>query len=235
MSCIGIDSNTEEDQFRFTNIDHDTTNDLTFTINGANFKMMKVDGESFPMGKTKETLAVSINSFYIGETEVTAELWNAIMKTDEFANDKTPVNKVSWNDCQVFIKRLNALTGRKFRLPTEAEWMYVATEGMGVNYEGVDLIWDNSTSKHLQLVALLPPNKYNVYDILGNLWEWCYDGYQSNYNQKITNPTALTGVFRAVRGGSWENDTDECTPFNSKTYAPDNKDRRIGFRLAMSE
>ena len=114
----------------------------TFTVNGVSFKMIRVQGATFTMGATSEqgsdaygrekpTHQVTLSSYYIGETEVTEALWKAVMGTNPsyFKGDKLPVKSVSWNDCQTFIAKLNQLTGKKFRLPTEAEWEFAAKGG----------------------------------------------------------------------------------------------------------
>ena len=129
-----------------------TQNPLTITVNGVNFNMIQVQGGTFTMGATSEqgkdaynderpAHEVTLSTYYIGETEVTQELWKAVMGSNPSENigDKRPVETVNWEDCQIFIRRLNQLTGKKFRLPTEAEWEFAARDGMkseGYKYSG---------------------------------------------------------------------------------------------------
>ncbi len=166
----------------------------TFTVNGVSFKMIFVEGGTFTMGATAElesdalggekpTHRVTLSSYMIGETEVTQELWQAVMGGNPSLHKgaRNPVEWVSWNDCQEFIDKLNRLTGRKFGLPTEAQWEYAARGGnrsKGYKYSGSnnidELAWyDGNSGTHL--VATKKPNELGIYDMSGNLWEWCQD------------------------------------------------------------
>ena len=150
----------------------------------------------------------------IGKTEVTQELWEAVMGSNpsEFNGSNLPVENVSWEDCQTFIRKLNALTGKNFRLPTEAEWEYAARGGnnsRGYKYSGSNTVsnvaWykDNSSST-THPVATKAPNELGIYDMSGNVEEWCNDGYGDYTSASQTNPTGPnSGSDRVYRGGSW--------------------------------
>ena len=198
----------------------------TFTVNGVAFKMVKVAGGTFQMGATSEqgskaydggypVHSVTLSDYYIGQTEVTQELWEAVMgiNPSKFKGDnQCPVEKVSWEDCQEFIEKLNRLTGKNFRLPTEAEWEYAARGGnksKGYKYSGSNdadaVAWygDNSGGK-THPVATKQSNELGLYDMSGNVWEWCQDWYGDYSSNSQTNPRgASTGSLRVLRGGSW--------------------------------
>ena len=197
----------------------------TFTVGDVSFRMIKVDGGSFTMGATSEQGSdanddekpahqVTLSSYYIGETEVTQELWQAVMGSNpsNFKGSQCPVECVSWEDCQEFISRLNAKTGRNFRLPTEAEWEYAARGGRksnGYKYAGGnnigDVAWyDGNSYSQTHIVGLKRSNELGLYDMAGNVWEWCQDWYGDYSSSSQTNPTgASTGSYRVYRGGSW--------------------------------
>lgn len=174
----------------------------TFTVNGVSFTMVQVKGGTFVMGADdNDTEArpderpkrmVQVSDYYIGKTEVTQELWDAVMNNNpsSFSGINKPVERVSWNECKEFISRLNALTGQRFRLPTEAEWEFAARGGNssnGFKYAGSndinDVAWwgfeigGNNTSYTTQPVATLAPNELGIYDMSGNVFEWCNDWY----------------------------------------------------------
>jgi formylglycine-generating enzyme required for sulfatase activity len=171
-----------------------------FTVNGVSFTMVKVDGGTFKMGATSEqgsdaeedekpAHSVTLSSYWIGQTEVTKALWNAVMGTNPSLSkgDELPVENVSWKDCQKFIKKLNQLTGETFRLPTEAEWEYAARGGnksKGYKYSGSNdlgtVAWSSNNSlPKTHPVATKQPNELGIYDMSGNVYEWCNDYYDS--------------------------------------------------------
>lgn len=203
-----------------------------YTVNGVSFKMIPVEGGTFTMGATTEqgsdansdekpTHQVTLSDFSIGETEVTQELWQAVMGSNPsyFSGNQQPVEKVSWNDCQTFITKLNQLTGANFRLPTEAEWEFAARGGnksWGYKYAGGNTIGDvawyysNSNSK-THAVAQKLPNELGLYDMSGNVWEWCQDWYGSYGSAAQTNPTGpASGSYRVIRGGGWSYSARFC-------------------------
>ena len=241
-----------------------------FTVNGVTFKMLAVEGGAFAMGATAEqgsdALAiekpahqVTLSSYSIGETEVTQALWVAVMgsnpsyfspRNSYTENLQRPVEYVSWNDCQTFISRLNELTGKTFRLPTEAEWEYAARGGnrsQGYKYAGgndintVAWYWFNIPSQSsgtegygTQAVATKAPNELGLYDMSGNVWEWCQDWYGSYSSESQTNPTGPTsGSYRVFRGGGWTNDAEYCRVSDRPCNYPTCTFEFLGLRLAL--
>ena len=225
-------------------------NDPSFNVNGVEFKMIPVAGGSFMMGDNngesneKPVHQVTLSDFYIGQTEVTQELWEAVMGANPsyWKGPKLPVEKVSWSDCQTFITKLNTLTGQKFRLPTEAEWEYAARGGnqsKGYTYSGSDNIDDvawyssNSGSKTHD-VATKAPNELGIYDMSGNVWEWCQDLYGSYSSGSQTNPQGpSSGSYRVCRGGGWYGNATNCRCANRSSRSPSNTGDNLGFRLAL--
>ena len=231
---------------------------VPITVNGVIFNMIKVDGGTFTMGATSEqknpdddekpTHQVTLSSYYIGETEVTQALWTAVMGDNPswFKGDNLPVEQVSWEDCQTFIGKLNGLTGKRFRLPTEAEWEYAARGGNRSNhtqYSGGSMIDDvawyygNSGSK-THSVKTKKPNELGLYDMSGNVWEWCQDRYGSYSSNAQTNPTGPdSGSRRVHRGGSWSYGEWNCRSSYRNYYSPGYRGNGLGFgfRLALSE
>ena len=198
----------------------------TFIVKGVEFKMIKVEGGTFSMGATSEqgsdayddekpVHSVTLSDYYIGETEVTQELWEAVMGSNPSrftGNNQRPVEMVSWYDCQEFIKKLNRLTGKEFRLPTEAEWEYAARGGKysrGYKYSGSnnanEVAWYNSNSgSKTHSVKAKKANELGLYDMSGNVWEWCNDRYGDYQSNSQTNPTGPSeGESRVLRGGGW--------------------------------
>ena len=199
----------------------------TIVVNGVKFNMVKIKGGTFRMGATSEQSnydndekpvhSVTLSDYYMGETEVTQELWEAVMGSNPsrfMGDNQRPVEIVNWDDCQEFIKKLNSLTGKQFRLPTEAEWEYAARGGKysrGYKYSGSnnvdEVAWYKSNSgETTHPVATKEANELGLYDMSGNVYEWCNDKHGSNYyrHSPQTNPTGPSkGEFRVYRGGNW--------------------------------
>ena len=229
----------------------------TFTVKGVNFEMVAVEGGTFTMGATEEqgsdvyddekpTHQVTLSSYYIGKTEVTQELWQAVMGSNpsNFSGTNLPVERVSWDDCQEFITKLNALTGKTFRLPTEAEWEFAArggTKSQGFTYSGSNTVDDvawyfDTSSSTTQPVATKAPNELGIYDMSGNVYEWCNDWYSSSYytSESQTNPTGPdSGSNRVWRGGSWAGDARACRVSNRSSKDPTYRGYWLGLRLAL--
>ena len=218
-----------------------------YTVNGVSFKMIAVKGGTFQMGSDDGYNAVhqvTLSDYYIGETEVTQELWNAVMGSNPsyfYGNMQRPVETVSWNDCQTFISRLNELTGETFRLPTEAQWEYAARGGYkskGYTYSGSnaidDVAWYNYNSDRMtHPVKTKAPNELGIYDMSGNVWEWCSDWYGDYSSAAQTDPTGpATGYYRVGRGGSWDNDATYCRVAFRGNSTPTNRFSHLGLRLA---
>ena len=190
----------------------------TFTVKGVSFTMIAVEGGSYTMGCTSEQGSDCsgnekpahreyVSDFMIGETEVTQELWQAVMgsKPSRFIGDmQRPVENVSWGECQTFISKLNQLTGGNFRLPTEAEWEYAARGGnksRGYKYSGSNNVgtvaWYNDNSgRTTHRVKTKQPNELGIYDMSGNVWEWCQDRWCDDYNSPRNSGSSV------LRGGS---------------------------------
>ena len=221
--------------------------DKVFTVNGVSFKMIAVKGGTFQMGSDDGYNAVhqvTLSDYYIGETEVTQELWNAVMGSNPsyfYGNMQRPVETVSWNDCQTFISRLNELTGETFRLPTEAQWEYAARGGYkskGYTYSGSNAIddvawhWYNS-DRTTHPVKTKAPNELGIYDMGGNVWEWCSDWYGDYSSAAQTDPTGpATGSGRVGRGGSWRHDATGCRVATHSSCTPASASSDTGLRLA---
>ena len=257
VSC-GDDDNEEDVQTSSSDQDGGTPTydgeDKVYTVNGVSFKMIAVKGGTFTMGATSEqtgaesvespTHSVTLSDYYIGETEVTQELWSAVMGSNPSnfpGNMQCPVEMVSWDDCQTFISRLNELTGATFRLPTEAQWEYAARGGnksKGSIYSGSNEIdevawyWDNSSfTPHP--VKTKAPNELGIYDMSGNVWEWCSDWYGAYSSAAQTDPTGpATGSNRVGRGGSWYFEALLCRVAFRTRNTPSYSFRDLGLRLA---
>ena len=230
----------------------------TFNVNGVSFDMAEVEGGTFTMGATEEQGSdvsdnekpahqVTLAPYYIGKTEVTQELWEAVMGSNPsfFSGNKNrPVENVSWDDCQVFINKLNRLTGKRFRLPTEAEWEYAARGGKkskGYKYSGSntidDVAWyDTNSAGTTHPVASKAPNELGLYDMSGSVWEWCSDWYSSSYysSSSQNNPTGpASGSYRVFRGGSWNYDARYCRVSYRNDSSPTKRFNYLGLRLAL--
>ena len=233
-----------------------TSNILSITVKGVTFNMIKVDGGTFAMGATSEmtnpddnekpTHQVTLSSYYIGETEVTEALWNAVMRKNPSRSkrDDLPVGSVSWEDCQIFIGKLNGLTGKSFRLPTEAEWEYAARGGNRSNhtqYSGGSMIddvawYDGNSRRKIHSVKTKKPNELGLYDMSGNVYEWCQDWYGSYGSNAQTNPTGPdSGSDRVFRGGGWGDVGRYCRSSIRFSDSPGSRAINLGFRLALSE
>lgn len=235
-----------------------SSNTLVIPVkNGVNIEMVRVEGGTFAMGATPEMLEPYDNerpahqvtltkNYYIGKYEVTQHLWESVMGNNPsvFKGKTLPVESVTWKDCHEFIKKLNLVTGRVFRLPTEAEWEYAArggNKGKGYQYSGSDILsdvaWWGANSKQPHPVGTKLPNELGIYDMSGNVWEWVEDGkgeYQSTAQSDpiMINPRTFSKMYR---GGGFPNNERNCRssvrigdPFTAH-------DSSLGFRLALSE
>ena len=233
-------------------------NTITIPVkNGISIEMVKVEAGSFNMGATPEMQApyevekpvhrvTLTNNYYIGKYEVTQALWQAVMGSNPsyFKGDDLPVEQVSWNDCQDFISKLNAMTGKRFRLPSEAEWEYAARGGKksrGYQYSGSNTLGDvawyegNSGSKP-HAVGTKQPNELGIYDMTGNVYEWCQDWYGSYSSSPQTNPIgAVSGSSRVDRGGSWFFTAKHCRSSYRFNLTPGYRLNFLGLRLVLSE
>ena len=228
-----------------------------FMVNGVLFKMIAVEGGTFQMGSPESDAEadddekpwheVILSNYYIGETEVTQELWEAVMGSNpsNFEGAKLPVEQVSWNECQEFISKLNELTGKTFRLPTEAEWEYAARGGKkskGYTYSGSntldDVAWyEDNSGETTHIVGTKQANELGIYDMCGNVYEWCQDWYGETYyeNSSTTAPQGpASGTYRVFRGGSWYHLAQICRVANRIYNFPKSRSDKSGLRLVLT-
>ena len=219
-----------------------------FGVNGVTFTMIAVQGGTYTMGAAdndpeayeceKPAHKETVSDFMIGETPVTQDLWQAVMGSNPSnfkGNMQRPVEQVSWNDCQTFIRKLNQLTGQNFRLPSEAEWEYAARGGnrsKGYKYAGsndVDAVawYDDNSGSTTHKVKTKQPNELGIYDMSGNVWEWCQDNWCDDYN----SPRDSGG--RVLRGGSWRYDAGDVRVSYRSISAPGFRHFSYGLRLAL--
>ena len=236
---------------------------LNIDVNGVTFTMIYVKGGTFRMGATSEQSNdaqtdeypvhdVTLGDYYIGETEVTQKLWKAVMfdNPSNFKGDQKPVECVSWEDAQEFIKKLSQLTGFDFRLPTEAEWEYAARAGDNTvnrfTYSGTrykiklgDYAWYESNSKgKTHEVGTKKANAYGLYDMSGNVGEWCWNWHSLNYDVETeggSDPTGTSaGDFRVVRGGAWAYASEISSVSSRGNMLPCDRYPDMGFRVVRS-
>lgn len=228
----------------------------TFTINGIHLEMVKIPGGTFKLGcddpndaladaSEKPAKTRQVCDFYMGKHEVTQKLWTVLMNNNPstIINDNYPVNNVSWEDCQLFIEKLNRITGRNFRLPTEAEWEYAAKSTLNADgslstttskFAGGEMpdsyAWYSGNSGNtLHAVGTKKPNAFGLYDMSGNVIEWCQDIY-TNYN---TGDPELDKSQRVLRGGYFGGDKASVRT-TSRGSCPYNQAMApFGFRLCL--
>ena len=217
--------------------------------------LVYVSGGTFTMGATTEqsgeadsdespTHSVTVSSFYMGQTEVTQAQWKAVMGNNPsiFEGDNLPVENVTYEDAQAFCRELSRLTGKTYRLPTEAEWEYAARGGnksQGCKYSGshsIDRVawYDDNSGGKTHAVATKQANELGLYDMSGNVWEWCSDWKGSYSSSSQTNPKgASSGQYRVNRGGSWGNDARGCRVSYRNYNTPSNRSSNLGFRVVL--
>lgn len=256
-----VDINVNKDEIATVDVKlSDVKVERTFTVGGVMFKMKLVEAGTFQMGGTEYDWEQPIHSvtitknYYIGETEVTQALWKAVTgnspTTDGSAwtttyglGDNYPAYYINYEDVQSFITKLNSMTGETFRMPTEAEWEFAARGGnksKGYTYSGSntigDVAWYTSNSSKTNIVKTKAANELGIYDMSGNVWEWCSDWYSSSYYSSSpqndpTGPTTGTGLV--LRGGGWVNLASFCRCAYRSNNAPSNRSFNFGFRLAL--
>ena len=224
---------------------------------GISIDMVRVEAGTFTMGATAEmkdpwdsekpTHRVTLtNDYYIGKYEVTQALWQAVMGNNpsKLKGDNLPVERVSWDDCQNFLRRLNRITGKTFRLPTEAEWEYAARGGnksRGYQYSGsnnlLDVAWyDYNSGNKTHAVGTKQPNELGIYDMSGNVWELCQDRYERYSSSSQINPTgANSGSDRVIRGGCWIKTAWGCRSSYRDAKMSNVRSNICGLRLVLSE
>ena len=229
--------------------------DFVLKVKGIEYPMVFVEGGTFDMGATSEqgndafsdekpVHSVTLSSYRIGKYEVTQELWEAVMGTNpsSFKGARKPVEQVSWDDCQDFIRKLNSLTGQNFRLPTEAEWEFAARGGnssCGYKYSGSNTIdgvawYGGNSGSTTHNVGTKSPNELGIYDMTGNVWEWCSDWYGEYSSSSRTNPKGPdSGSYRVYRGGGWFNNVWGNRVSKRYGSTPVNRYNSIGLRLCL--
>lgn len=252
--------------------------DLTFNVNGVSFTMVYVKGGTFLMGATKEQKSdmededersyvaekpvhsVTLSDYYIGQTEVTQELWHAVMESNPsfYKGGLRPVEDVTWNECQEFVRRLSNITGKLFRLPTEAQWEYAARGGAksrGYRYSGSntlrDVAWFYSNSNETETthyVGQKQPNELGIYDMSGNVSEWCEDYWGAYSSESQFDPVASSPIYddfgrvenyRIIRGGDTNSYSGGClvcsrdAEYPNHSCSKDGFSSLIGLRLAL--
>ena len=236
----------------------DTT--VVINVKGAVFTMILVEGGTFEMGATEEqghddpdeneypVHVVNLSPYYICQTEVTQDLWTIVMGTNPslILGDMTlPADCIKWDMCQDFIHALNEYLDNKFeiRMPTEAEWEFAARGGnksLGYKYSGSDDVdevawYESNSDKKTHPVGTKKPNELGIYDMSGNIWEWCSDWIGAYQPEEQTNPVGpAEGSHHVMRGGSWTYDHTFCRVsrrnYISNVIAASN----CGLRLAMT-
>lgn len=244
-----IEFKEEKDDFNNNSI-------ITIKVGNVSFDMVKVEAGSFIMGCTDEQVGecdsderpyhrVTITQdYYIGKFEVTQELYEAVMGVNP-SNWKAfdrPVENVSWNDAQEFCNELRRMTGRRFRLPTEAEWEYAARGGKkstNAKYSGsssvANVAWyDGNSGSQTHPVGRLRANELGIYDMSGNVWEWCYDWYGNYSSGSQTDPMGPgSGSDRVNRGGGWLIYAGHCRVSDRGSRTPSFRDDYLGFRVVL--
>ena len=258
--CYITDETFEKLQNKsFTQTKPHSLSTFTETVNGVSFDMVAIKSGTFTMGSPEGEVdrgndetrhSVTLSSYNMGATEVTQELWKAVMGSNPsyFKGDNLPVEQVSWDDCQEFIRKLNQLTGKTYRLPTEAEWEYACRAGATTtfntgsnlttdqaNYDGNYPYNGNAKGQYREKttpVGSFPRNALGLYDMHGNVWEWCSDWYDDYPTGAQTNPQgASSGSGRVLRGGSWASIARDCRSANRNNNTPDFRFNFLGFRL----
>lgn len=234
-----------------------------FSVNGVTFAMIRVDGGTFLMGATPEQgqyvefiekpiHQVTVDGFYIAETEVTQELWEAVMgyNPSRSRNAQNPVENMTWDDCKAFLDKINHLTGQNFRLPTEAEWEFAARGGnksKGYKYSGSndidEVAWycDSCKINDIERQILIrpvktkKPNELGIYDMNGNVYEFCQDCYVDYDSENLINPSFNFSECndRVIRGGSSATDAISCRVSNRNSVEQTEHYGELGLRLAL--
>lgn len=224
----------------------------TYIANGVSFQMVKVRKGTFNMGASENQKneshdvdypvhKVSLCSYEIGKTEVTQKLWTAVMgyNPSSFIDEDKPVERVSWTECMEFIDRLNKITNCNFRLPTEAEWEFAARGGNAskhYKYSGSnnldDVAWNiNNSEGSSHKVATKTPNELGIYDMSGNVWEWCYDWFYEYDEKDVVNPVGkIRSNYKIDRGGGWNRSPRSVTSYRGRDII-EYRDSNLGLRL----
>lgn len=227
----------------------------TLTLKGLEYTFRWCPAGTFMMGSPEDEKnrgndesqhSVTLSrGFWMLETEVTQKMWRSVMgdNPSEFKGDNLPVECVSWYDCLKFTRRLNQEdgipSGYRLRMPTEAQWEYACRAGSTGAYGGTDdlaaLGWYDGNSKNkTHEVRGMQPNAWGLYDMHGNVWEWCLDWYGDYGELPATDPrSSASGTDRVYRGGSWYSHTWDCRSANRNSYVPTYRHNYLGLRLVL--
>jgi formylglycine-generating enzyme required for sulfatase activity len=231
---------------------------IKIQLNDLSFLMIPIEGGTFDMGDEVGDLweacspvhTVQVSSFYLAQYPLTQALWESVMEKKwphlAFKGGKRPMERVSWDDAREFLERLKTKTGYTFRLPSEAEWEYAARGGrfaLGCRYAGSDRLkevawYDDNSHNQTKPIGRKMPNELGLYDMSGNVWEWCADDWHSNYEDAPLDRAAWInakrGSYRVCRGGSWVNFARSCRSAYRDYWLPGRRLNSLGFRLALS-
>ncbi len=232
------------------------TTDVVVEINGQEFCFVWVNGGTFEMGEAhgneysdRLDHTVTLDGFYMGKYEVTQAQWRAIMAYNPSSHlgDDNPVDFVTWNECQEFIQKLNNLSDKQFAMPTEAQWEFAAQGGnksRNTLYCGDDNIdavawYLGNSDGTTYLVGKKVPNELGLFDMSGNVWEWCQDWYHRSYYKQspehnpVNNDMSDSWGERVIRGGGWRSSANDCSITYRHYFEQDRASSFIGFRLVM--
>lgn len=213
--------------------------DETLFVNGIPYKMLPIKGGDFYMGIEGDEEAqkhkVTLSDYMIGETEIPQSIWEAIMGSNpsRHVGPNYPVEQISWNDCQLFIARLNKLSGQTFRLPTEAEWEYAARGKEETIASLADYAWYEVNSGHTtHAIGMKKPNDWGLKDVFGNVWEWCNDKHAVYSKSDVKDPIGPeVGDMNIYRGGGCGSEAKTCTPTFRSACMPEESADALGIRL----
>ena len=217
-------------------------------ISAGTFWMGATDDDQFKQSNELPRHQVKLGAFSISKYPVTQAQWQAVMGANPsyFKGNDLPVEQVSWNDCQAFCQKLSSITGKTFRLPTEAEWECACRAGTQTIWPfgndqdvlGQYAWFDQNSGNQTHPVGQLQPNAWGLFDMLGNIWEWCQDVWHDNYTSAPSDGNAWEQGgdvrYRLLRGGAWNNNHDGCRPACRNRYAPDDRSNSLGCRVVCA-
>mgnify|MGYP001347239307 CR=1 FL=1 len=250
---IGLHNLKIGDWNKSIKVEKDKTHSLSAQTDLSEIEMVLITGGTFKMGSSlgaKSEMpvhSVNVNDFFLSIYEITHNQWFFVMGSNHSSYkgcNECPVSNINWNEVQDFLKKINESTGKKYRLPTEAEWEYAARGGIySKNYEysgsnNVEEVafFEKNSENTIKPVGQKMPNELGIYDMSGNVWEWCSDWYSRTYYSEspLNNPKGpLSGNLRSLRGGSWYSEPKHMTVFYRSSGDPNNRNPGIGFRIAL--
>ena len=223
-------------------------NSYSENLKGVLLEMIEIPAGKFTMGgdkydDEKPPHQVSVPSFYAGKYEVTQKQWKAVMGNNpsSFKGNDLPVESVSWHEAQAFCAKLQEITGKAYRLPSEAEWEYACRARTTGDYAGnLDAMawYDKNSGSKTHPVGQKQKNAFGLFDMHGNVWEWCEDVWHENYNGALNDGSAWraggTQGRRVVRGGSWSHSVSLCRSADRGNIAPDGRYSNFGVRVVVA-